>query len=266
MSSLSPEVERRRRLVTRAAPISLVALVAFILGAIVGTPGSPAKDAARRFVDAWGNGEFATMYKELNSASRRSIELNDFVAAYREAEDTATVRGLNPHSPGDPKSGSDGTIVPVAITVDTMAFGSLEGGLDLPYSEGGIDWDASLVFPGLRPGEHLESQIELAPREPILAADGTPLAEGPAEARAHPIGSDAIDVTGEVGAAEERSAETDGSNLPPGTPAGISGLERASTARLGAKPGGSLFAVSEEGSARPLAKAEPQPGAPVKTT
>jgi cell division protein FtsI/penicillin-binding protein 2 len=266
MSPLSPEVERRRRLVTRAVPISLVALVAFILGAIAGTPGSPAKDAARRFVDAWGNGEFAAMYRELNPASRHAIELNDFVIAYREAEDTATVRALNPHSPGDPRSGSDGTIVPVAIAVDTMAFGSLEGGLDLPYADGGIDWDASLVFPGLRPDEHLESQIELAPREPILAADGTPLAEGPAEARAHPIGSDAIDVTGEVGAAEESSAETDGSSLPPGTPVGISGLERAFNARLAGKPGGSLFAVSEDGSARTLAKAEPKPGAPVKTT
>jgi hypothetical protein len=266
MTLLSPEVERRRRLVTRAAPLSLIALVAFVLGAVAGTPGSPAKDAAGRFADAWGNGEFAAMYRELNPASRRSIDLNDFVIAYREAEDTATVRGLDPHSPGDPKHGSGGSIVPVAISVDTMAFGSLEGDVDLPYSDGGIDWDESLVFPGLRPGEHLESQIELAPREPILAADGTPLAEGPAEARAHPIGSDAIDVTGEVGAAEEGSAEADEPALPPGTPVGISGLERAFNARLEGKPGGSLLAVSEDGSDRTIAKAEPKPGVPVKTT
>jgi penicillin-binding protein A len=264
MSPRPPAVERRRRLVTRLIPI--VALVAFIAGAIAGTPGSPAKDAAQRFVEAWGNREFAAMYKELNPASQRSIELNDFVIAYREAEDTATVRRLDAHSPSDPQSGSDDSIVPVRISVDTMAFGSLEDDLGVPYAEDGIDWDESLVFPGLRPGEQLESQIELAPREPILAADGTPLAEGPAEARAHPIGSAAIDVTGEVGAAEEPSASSGGPNLPTGTPVGISGLERAFNARLEGKPGGSLLAVDENGSTRTLATAEPKPGAPVKTT
>jgi cell division protein FtsI/penicillin-binding protein 2 len=266
MSPRSPEVERRRRLVTRAVPISLVAVVAFVVGAIAGTPGSPAKDAARRFVDAWGNGEFAAMYSQLNPASRRSIELNDFVVAYREAEDMATVSKLDPHSPGDPRSDSGGSSVPVAIVVETMAFGSLEADVNLPYSEGGIAWDESLVFPGLRPGEHLESQIELAPREPILAADGTPLAEGPAAARAHPIGSDAIDVTGEVGEAEETPAGPGEPSLPPGTPVGISGLERAFNARLEGKPGGSLLAVNEDGSTRTIAKAAPKPGAPVKTT
>jgi hypothetical protein len=266
MSPLPSEVERRRRLITRAAPLSLVALVAFIFGAVAGAPGSPAKDTARRFVDAWGNGEFAAMYKELNPASQRSIELNDFVIAYREAEGTATVRRIDPHSPGDPKPGPGGSIVPVAISVDTMALGPVEADLDLPYAEGGIDWDESLVFPGLRRGEHLESQIELAPREPILAVDGTPLAEGPAEARAHPIGGAAIDVTGEVGAAEENSAALGESRLPPGTPIGISGLERAFNARLEGKPGGSLLAVDENGSTRTIAQAEPKAGAPVKTT
>src|SRR5689334_16531979 len=158
MSPRPSEAERRRRLVTRAAPISLVALVAFVLGAIAGVPGSPAKDAAGRFVDAWQNGEFAAMYRELNPGSRQAIGLNDFVLAYRGAEDTATVSGLNPHGPGDPRStGNGSTVVPVAVSVDTMAFGPLEADLELPYADGGIAWDESLVFPGLRRGERLES-------------------------------------------------------------------------------------------------------------
>ncbi len=117
-------------------------------------------------------------------------------------------------------------------------------------------------------GEHLENQIELAPRAPILAADGTPLAEGPAEARAHPIGSEAIDVTGEVGAAEEDEVEALArQGFAPETPVGITGLERAFNARLAGKPGGSLLAVSDiDGSTRTLAEAKPKPGAPVKTT
>jgi cell division protein FtsI/penicillin-binding protein 2 len=267
MSNLPSAVERRRRLVTRTIPIALIAFVAFVIGAMAGASGSPGQEAAKRFTDAWSHGEFAAMYGELNPASQRSIELNDFVLAYREAAMVATLRGLDPDSPGSTTSRDGATVAPVTVLADTTAFGSIDGELKLPYEEGGIAWDPSLVFPDLRRGEHLESQIELAPRAPILAADGTPLAEGPAEARAHPIGSAAIDVTGEVGAAEEDEAATLArQGFAPDTPVGISGLERAFNARLAGKPGGSLLAVSDAGTTRTIAKAEPAPGAPVKTT
>jgi hypothetical protein len=267
MSSRPPEVERRRRLVTRTLPLSLIALIAFILGASAGAPGSPEKEAAQRFVAAWERNEFAAMYGELNPASQRRVELNDFVLAYRDAEMTATMRSLQAGSPGDPSSQGGNEMVAVPALANTVAFGTVEQDLDLPFDEGGIEWDEALVFPGLHRGEHLESQVELAPRAPILAADGSPLAEGPAEARAHPIGSAAIDVSGEVGAAEEDEADVLArKGFPPGTPVGVSGLERAFNTRLAGKPGGSLLAVSADGSTRTLAEAEPQPGAPVKTT
>lgn len=261
------DAERRRRLVTRALPLSLIALVAFIFGAMAGTPEEPGKDAAERFVHAWERDDFAAMYRELNPASHRRIELNDFVTTYRTAAEIATLHSLDGGSPGDAVSRNGMTIVPVAVTATTVAFGAVEDELAVPYDEGGIAWDESLVFPGLHPGEQLESQIELAPRAPILAADGTPLAEGPAEARAHPIGSSAIDVTGEVGLAEEDEAELLArEGFAPDTPVGITGLERAFNARLAGRPGGELLAVGADGSSRRIAAAEPRPGAPVKTT
>lgn len=246
----------------------LIALVAFALGAVAGAPGSPEKESTKRFVDAWEQEDFATMYRELNPASQREIELNDFVLAYRNAEEVATLRSLDAGDPEDTSSAGGGAVVAVPALAGTVAFGTVEDDLDLPFDEGGIAWDESLVFPGLRRGEHLEGQIELAPRAPILAADGSPLAEGPAEARAHPLGSAAIDVTGEVGAAEDTDPDTLArQGFAPGTPVGISGLEQAFNVRLAGKPGGSLLAVSDaSGSARILAKAEPRPGAPVKTT
>jgi peptidoglycan glycosyltransferase len=267
MSPRPPEVERRRRLVTRTLPLSLIALIAFILGASAGASGSPEVEAAQRFVDAWERNEFAAMYRELNPASQGKIELNDFVLAYRNAAMTTTVRSLESGSPGDPSSQNGNEVVAVPVHADTVAFGTVGEDLDLPFAEGGVEWDEALVFPGLHRGEHLESQIELAPRAPILAADGSPLAEGPAEARAHPLGSTALDVSGEVGTAGEDEADALArKGFPPGTPVGVSGLEQAFNARLAGKPGGSLLAVSADGSARTLAEAEPQPGAPVKTT
>jgi len=277
MNPLSPEVERRRRLITRMAPLALIAFVAFVVGAIAGnSSGSPEKEAAQRFTAAWENGEYAAMYRELNSGSRHKISINDFVIAYREADQIATVRSLKAGSPGNtssvevPEESSAGrrTVVEIPITVSTVAFGPMEAHLELPFAEGGIAWEKRLAFPGLHEGERLESQIELAPRAPILAADGTPLAEGPAEARAHPIGSEAIDVTGEVGTAEEDELEALArQGFTPDTPVGVTGLERAFNARLAGKPGGSLLAANDsDGSARTLAEAKPKPGAPVKTT
>jgi cell division protein FtsI/penicillin-binding protein 2 len=261
-------VERRRRLVTRTLPLAIVAIVAFALGASAGAPGSPEKEAAERFAEAWAGNEFAAMYKELNPASKATLTVNEFALAYREAEQVATLRSLDPGAAHDPGSRDGETVVAMPIAVITVAFGRFEDEVELPYADGGIAWNPSLVFPGLRGGEHLESQIELAPRAPILAGDNTPLAEGPAEEREHPLGSAAIDVTGEVGSpGEEDLARLARQGFTPDTPVGISGLERAFNSRLAGKPGGSLLALDESGSSvRVLAQSDPKPGAPVKTT
>lgn len=256
-------MERRRRLVTRTLPLATVAIVAFVLGAATGAPGSPERDAANRFAEAWAAGDYRAMYRELTDASRASTSFEQFTGAYREAARTATLRSLEAGSAQEPSGG----VVPVPMTAGTVAFGGLEEELDLPVAAGGVDWNPSLAFPGLRRGEHLESEVELAPRAPILAADGTALAEGPADAREHPLGSAAIDVTGEIGtASEEEMDKLARRGFPPKTPVGISGLEQVFNVRLAGKPGGKLLAVGESGSPRVLAESEPEEGAPVKTT
>jgi peptidoglycan glycosyltransferase len=265
---MPPEVERRRRLLTRTLPLALIAFVAFVVGAAVGAPGSPEKEAASSYVDAWSAQNFKAMYRELNDGSKAKYGLDEFRAIYRQAEEVATMRGLEPGSPHDPASVEGETVVATPLTITTVAFGRLENELLLPYEEGGIAWDPSLVFPGLERDEHLGSQIELAPRAPILAADGTPLAEGPADEREHPLGSAAIDVTGEIGEpSEEDLARLARHGFTAETPVGISGLERAFNTRLAGKPGGSLLALDESGaSIRVIAQSEPEEGAPVKTT
>jgi cell division protein FtsI/penicillin-binding protein 2 len=254
--------------VTRALPLSIVAIVAFVLGASAGAPGSPDKDAAQRFADAWAHSDYTAMYRELNESSRAATKETQFAAEYRDAAEVATLRSLVAGSAGDTTAADGRSVVPVPIEAGTAAFGTVSAEVDLPYADGGIEWDPSLVFPGLEPGEQLENRVDLAPRAPILARDGTPLAEGPADAREHPIGSAAIDVSGEVGtASEEEEAVLARHGFPPETPVGISGIEQAFNSRLAGKPGGSLLAVAaKSGSARIVSQAKPRPGAPVKTT
>jgi cell division protein FtsI/penicillin-binding protein 2 len=268
VNRIPTEAERRRRLLTRTLPLAVVALVAFVVGVTAGSPGSPEKDAAGRFAEAWAAKNFKAMYAELNDASRARVSLKEFEAAYREAQETATLRGIDAGSVGDSQSTDSAKLVPVEISVQTVAFGTVEEDLEVPYADGGVEWNESLVFPGLRPSEELAADVELAERAPILARDGAVLAEGPAEERQHPIGTAAIDVTGEVGEApEEEWPQLARRGFSPETPVGISGLERAFNARLAGKPGGKLLAVAEDGSSvRTLSQGKPQKGAPVKTT
>jgi cell division protein FtsI/penicillin-binding protein 2 len=264
---LPPEVERRRRLVTRTLPLALIAIVAFVVGAAMGAPGSPQRDAANRFAEAWAQGNFPAMYDELNDASREEIGAKEFAAAYREAEQQATLMHLEPGSARDPQASEGDTVVPVPMDLSTVAFGRFEEQLELPFADGGVAWTPGLVFPGLHQGERLEADIELAPRAPILANDNTPLAEGPADEREYPLGSSAIDVVGEMGLpSEEDLPQLARHGFTANTPVGISGLEQALNIRLAGRPGGTLYAVDGSGSSRALAKSEPEEGTPVKTT
>jgi cell division protein FtsI/penicillin-binding protein 2 len=268
VSSFPADAERRRRLVTRTLPLVVVALIAFVIGAATGNPGEPEKDAADRFAAAWEERDFKGMYGELNDASKARVDRDEFEAAYREAQQVATARTIEAGDAGEAEESGATTTVPVEMTISTVAFGPVEAEVELPFVEGGIEWDPSLAFPGLREGEELAADVELAERAPILARDGTVLAEGPAEEREHPLGSAAIDVTGEVGeASEEDLDKLARRGFSPETPVGVSGLELAFNARLAGKPGGSLLAVTEDGSSvRTLAKSKPRRGAPVKTT
>jgi hypothetical protein len=265
---LPPEVERRRRLLTRTLPLATVAAVAFALGARDGTPGSPERDAAGRYTAAWERRDFDAMYRELNAASRRSVSRAEFAKSYRRAAEVATLRSISLGSPQDATDVDGTTMVEVDVEAHTAAFGRVTAGIGLPFSDGGIDWKPNLVFPGLRRSEHLQNRVELAPRAPILAGDGSALASGPADEREHPLGSAAIDVTGELGlAAEDELPVLARRGFPPNTPVGISGLERAFNARLAGRPGGLLLAVAESNdSARVIGQDKPRPGAAVKTT
>ena len=267
MRNLPPEVERRRRLLTRTLPLTLIGLVALIAGMLVGSGPNPETEASDHFAADWAKQDFAAMHAELNPAAQQTYSTNELRDAYLQAQETATVRALDPDSASDPESVSGRKVVTVPIRVQTVAFGTFSSSLKLPFSDGGIAWDPHLTFPGLRQGEKLDSQIRLANRGEILARDGTALAKGPPEARTSPLGSAAIDVTGEVGDADPSDTERLAKQgFPAGTPVGVSGLERAFNSRLAGKPGGELVARSADGGERVLASGEPKPGKRLKTT
>ncbi len=260
----------------RARPVLVLAVAAFATGAIVGAHhGAPPGIAlADRFVKAWTRHEYTNMYSDIAASSRSSTSVSKFTSDYQEALITATATSIR--TTGGARSERGEIAVPVRVR--TRLFGTLSLAFTFKVvQEAGVGtrvlWSHSLVFPGMRAGESLSRVTSLPPRAPLLARDGSVLAEAlstatassqtPAEAtRGSPLGDVADAVVGTVGpvpAPRRRALEEEG--VPPQAIVGLSGLELALDARLRGIAGGELLA-----GARPLAFAAPHASAPVRTT
>jgi penicillin-binding protein A len=260
LTSISSGAERRRRILTRALPLLLIAVVAFVAGLVV-AGGSPELEAAKRFLAAWEAGDLEAMHSELTPEAAAEYPLDAFTGLYEEAAATATATSVEI---GEPQ-GPEGDEVTAQATMRTDAFGDVAGTLAVPVEDGAVAWQPQLVVPGLQPGEELDRRTRAPPRAAILTAKRTPLAKGPGSARTSPLGTSAIDIAGEMGPAKgEQKAAAIEAGFPPGTLVGTSGLELAFESRLAGQPGGQLLAVGE--GERLLADTEPVPGEPVRTT
>src|SRR5689334_13915965 len=119
------------------------------------------------------------MYSLLSPASQQAISERRFEAAYRRDATTATTVKLTPQRVGK----RSGEFIPVRMLVATRLFGTLHETLEVPLTGSGssatVHFIPSLLFPGLAGRERLNRHMSLPPRAALLAADGTPLAEGP---------------------------------------------------------------------------------------
>jgi penicillin-binding protein A len=256
-------------------PLGLVALIAFVFGAI-SSAGSPEQDMAERFVNDWAHQDYKSMHDELSDAAQAQYSAADLRSAYADAQNASTATAIDPGDADGPKSVNGTDVVDVSVGVRTKLFGKVDGTLRLPLDGGKVAWNPSLTFPGLQNGERVGRRLTVGHRAAILAKHHVPLAEGPTDSRSSPLGSDAIDVAGETGAPDsEEQAKLEAAGYPTNQDTGISGLERAFNDRLAGKPSGQLLAVKDgtplpdvpaKTPGRVLATAQGTPGQPVTTT
>ena len=247
----------------------MLGLAAFVAGVIFGA-GNTDLGSAQAFADAWAKQDFRGMYTEISASSAGRYPLDEFTADYKKAQDTATVKQVDAGEASESDSGG-GSAASVPVTLTTHAFGQINRDLVLPLDGGKVDWAPKLVFPGLRPGERLVRHTTVPKRAPILANDGTPLAEGPATARFSPLGAAATAVAGSVSVPHKKEqVKLERLGFPAGYPTGTSGLELAFNTRLAGHPGGELVALPHGGGKtagrRTLAATKPIQGKPVHTT
>ncbi|MFZ2113249.1 MAG: penicillin-binding transpeptidase domain-containing protein [Solirubrobacteraceae bacterium] len=259
--------ERRRR-AQRAAPVTALAAVAFLVGAVVGSDhgGSPQLGLAEQFAHAWTQGNYASMYEDIDAAAQRRIPASTFAGDYQAAARTATETSLTVM--GSAHEGAHG-VISVPMRVDTRIWGTLKENLLMNVQDGSggvrVTWSHSLVFPGLLAGESLSRRMTMPSRATLLARDGSVLAEGPATAagtRNSPLGAAAAGVVGDVGTVPSaRASELEARGVPAEAIVGTSGLELALDDQLRGTPGGQLLAGE-----RLLASVSPKPSPAVHTT
>jgi hypothetical protein len=259
----------------RARPVLALAAVAFAVGAIVGAQGgaSAQSSLAESYARAWSKGDYATMYANIDAASRRSISAGDFASAYQQALTTATATRVRVTGAAHEASGG---VVSVPLRISTRLFGELSLDFTMKVLETGgegarVSWSRSLVFPGLRAGELLTRRTTLPQRATLLARDGSVLAGGSAGSgegqsteatRSSPLGEAANAVIGTVGAIPAgRRQALEAQGVPAQAAVGLSGMELALDDRLRGTPGGELLAGS-----RVLASAVSRPAPAVRTS
>lgn len=244
----------------RVAAAVLGALLLAVVVIAVSCSDDSARDTASAYAADWERQDFQAMYNRLSPQARSSMSLDRFVEIQRNALALATVRKLKAGKASDPEGG----VVTVPFTVDTRIFGTLKLDARIRVSGEGenaaVNWDPSLALPGLKAGESPSRATTMPPRASILAADGTPLAEGPE--RSSPIPSVAAEITGKVGSAPAGSEVTYMAyGYPAGVKVGLSGLERIFQTQLAGRPGGVLKAGN-----RVIARSVELPARPVRTT
>jgi len=250
-----------RRRLRLLIPLAIVAAIAAAVVLILRAgPGRAERQLVTGYVSAWATGNYPKMYSLLDPATRQGMSERSFAAAYRRYGTTATFQKLIPIRVGSRR----GMYIPVSVRVETRLFGTLRETLEVPLVGSGssatVHFSHALLFPGLAGRERLTRRLSLPPRATLFAADGTPLAQGPA--RTSPIPDVAGQVVGVLGPIPSTQATAYAAQgYPPNAQVGQDGLERAFQTALAGTPGGVLLAGR-----RVLARVAPMPGHDVTTT
>jgi len=141
-------------------------------------PPSP-EDTAKLFLSAWQQADYATMYKQLSPGATLQVSDVDLTNLYRKSQSEASVIHVRAQMRSATKLGGK-TVVTYHQEWDTSLFGTLQADnvmtLTLTEERWGIDWDPSLIWPGLGGGNQLRMTWAIPARANIYDSEGLGLA------------------------------------------------------------------------------------------
>ena len=144
------------------------------------SPAVAARDTLGDFMAAWSTGDLRDMYGLISPQARAAHSFASFRSSYRaEAAEAGLLRVTTVSPPR-----GHGAVEHVRVRLQTRHFGSPVVNWQVPMVEapGGlrVAWTATMAWPGLRQGEHLERKVLVPARRGIIFShDMTALAEVP---------------------------------------------------------------------------------------
>ncbi len=138
-----------------------------------------AKKTAERFLDAWKNEDYASMYDLTTLVSRDAISREDFEKKYRDVAQHLGFNELNSQilsvMPGEQV-----TQIGIRVTFKTTVFGELSRDIVMNTTREEnlwrVQWEDGLILPELRGGNRLTSDYDTAGRGDIYDRNGAPIA------------------------------------------------------------------------------------------
>ncbi|MGD2104784.1 MAG: penicillin-binding protein 2 [Anaerolineae bacterium] len=142
-------------------------------------PAAPPEATADAFLRAWEVQDYGTMYALLSPRSRGYIGAGEFANRYRNALTTASVLTVTT-ALQSVLGGSDRATAAFHVKMETALFGTLGADVTMQLlptgGSWGIDWDTSLIWPGLAGDKYFRTSYSIPVRANIYDSDGLGLA------------------------------------------------------------------------------------------
>ncbi len=136
------------------------------------------KQTFETFVNAWRADDYAAMYAMLSTESQQAISEADFVARYKDAMNTMSLRQLD-YSILATNTTTKSAEVTFKVIYRTYIAGDIERDLTARWrNEGGqwkLDWSETLILPELAGGRRLVMDYQIPKRGNIYDRDGNPI-------------------------------------------------------------------------------------------
>jgi penicillin-binding protein 2 len=138
-----------------------------------------ADETAFAFLQAWERGDYPAMYSLLSPPSQQKVRESEFVAAYGQVFQAATIQQVTPRilsafQPGATAEVSFG----VQVLTEVVGQFEVQNQMSLTYDEGrwGVDWSPALILPGLSDDSFVSLTKQIPSRGNIYDRNGLGLA------------------------------------------------------------------------------------------